>query len=121
MAPGEEVAFTLKQLPRYSSTIADQDYVMGEQQQAAAQSGLLPPFGLVVTSPRSTITTRSEKPWECHARSRLCCRLAGVRRLSYVRGERTIGGVYFASCDERHHELRIAGLNLVTPYQTYLR
>ena len=43
MAPGEEVAFTLEAITEvFSSTIADQDYVMGEQQQAAAQSGLLP-------------------------------------------------------------------------------
>ena len=42
-APGEEVAFTLEAITEvFSSTIADQDYVMGEQQQAAAQSGLLP-------------------------------------------------------------------------------
>ena len=38
-----EVAFTLEAITEvFSSTIADQDYLMGEQQQAAAQSGLLP-------------------------------------------------------------------------------
>ena len=38
-----EVAFTLEAITEvFSSTIADQDYLMGEQQQAAAESGLLP-------------------------------------------------------------------------------
>jgi phenylpropionate dioxygenase-like ring-hydroxylating dioxygenase large terminal subunit len=38
-----EVAFTLEAITEvFSRTIADQDYLMGEQQQAAAESGLLP-------------------------------------------------------------------------------
>ena len=61
MAPGEEVAFTLKQLPRcYSGTIADKT-MMGEQRRQLRKVVYCPTFGLVVTSPRSTtITTRSE-------------------------------------------------------------